>query len=238
MENKGRTFEISKLQFANERIAKFDNLSEKLSIRIFLELSKFRYNNLFVTSSDKKLSINLSKVFSGNGPKDKLLIFAFFTKFLILSNSEEEISTSLKAKADKLECFDDITASAKSLKFPSGLFLKDNLGKYYLYIFDDTFKANIKALEKFLGVKKLHFGSSEELENILKLIPGGVTPLGIINDSKTQVTVIIDNSLVNQLILMHMDTNTITISIDYNDLIKYITYLKHEYKIFKGDNNE
>lgn len=118
------------------------------------------------------------------------------------------------------------------------LFLKDNFGKYYLYIFEDTKKANIKALEKFLGVKKLHFGSSEELENILKLIPGGVTPLGIINDSKTQVTIIIDNGLVNQKILMHMDTNTITVSIDYSDLIKYITYLKHEYKIFKGDNNE
>ena len=71
------------------------------------------------------------------------------------------------------------------------LFLKDNLGKYYLYIFEDTNKANIKALEKFLEVKKLHFGSSEELENILKLIPGGVTPLGIINDSKPKLLLLL-----------------------------------------------
>lgn len=118
------------------------------------------------------------------------------------------------------------------------LFLKDNLGKYYLYVFEDTKKANIKALEKFLGVKKLHFGSSEELENILKLIPGGVTPLGIINDTSNLVCIILDESLVNNKLLVHLNTNTTTVSIDYSDLIKYITYLKHEYKIFKGDNNE
>ena len=64
------------------------------------------------------------------------------------------------------------------------------------------------------------------------MLTGGVTPLGIINDTNNQVIIIIDHNLVNKLLLMHTETNTKTISINYNDLIKYITYLQHQYLVF------
>ena len=111
------------------------------------------------------------------------------------------------------------------------LFLKSNNGQYYLYILEDIKRADLKALEKFLNAK-IHFASSTALNNILKLLPGGVTPLGIINDTNNQVIIIIDHNLVNKLLLMHTETNTKTISINYNDLIKYITYLQHQYLVF------
>lgn len=112
------------------------------------------------------------------------------------------------------------------------LFLKSNTNKYYLFILPDDLLGNIKSLEKFLNIKKLHFVSAEELKQILGLMPGGVTPLGIINDTSNLVTIIIDASLVNKTLLMHPDTNTKTLAIKYNDLIKYIKYLNHDYLIF------
>ena len=60
----------------------------------------------------------------------------------------------------------------------------------------------------------------------------GVTPLGIINDTNNLVKVIIDKSLVNKTLLMHPEVNTKTLAIKYNDLIKYIEHLNHEYLIF------
>ena len=58
------------------------------------------------------------------------------------------------------------------------LFLKGNNNKYYLYILDDNKKGNLKELEMFLDIKKLHFAKEEELKSILGLDKGGVTPLG------------------------------------------------------------
>ena len=112
------------------------------------------------------------------------------------------------------------------------LFLKSDTNKYYLYLLPDDKLADIKSLEKFLHVKKLHFALATDLENILNLKQGGVTPLGIINDKNNLVTIIIDEHLKNKRLLMHPEVNTKTLSIEYNDLIKYIKYLNHNYLNF------
>ena len=108
------------------------------------------------------------------------------------------------------------------------LFLKGN-NKYYLYLLEDNKKGNLKELERLLNIKKLHFASNEELKRILNLDKGGVTPLGIINDKEGLVTIIIDSGLEGKVLLMHPETNAKTLAIKYQDLLKYIKYLKHEY---------
>ena len=112
------------------------------------------------------------------------------------------------------------------------LFLKGNNDKYYLYILDDNKKGNLKELEIFLDIKKLHFAKEEELKSILDLDKGGVTPLWIINDNNNLVTIIIDSNLKNKVLLMHPEVNTKTLAIRYQDLLKYIKYLNHDYIIF------
>lgn len=112
------------------------------------------------------------------------------------------------------------------------LFLKGDNDKYYLYFLEDNKKGNLKELEKFLNVKKLHFANEVELKSILGLDKGGVTPLGIINDKDNLVTVIIDFNLKNKVLLMHPEVNTRTLAISYQDLLKYIKYLGHDYLIF------
>lgn len=108
------------------------------------------------------------------------------------------------------------------------LFLKGN-NKYYLYLLEDNKKGNLKELERLLNIKKLHFASNEELKRILNLDKGGVTPLGIINDKEGLVTIIIDSGLEGKVLLMYPETNAKTLAIKYQDLLKYIKYLKHEY---------
>lgn len=117
------------------------------------------------------------------------------------------------------------------------LFLKRDNNKYYLYLLEDNKKGNLKELEKILQIKKLHFATPEELKRILGLDKGGVTPLGIINDKDNLVTVIIDSNLKDKVLLMHPEVNTKTIALKYDDLLKYIKYLKHEYIIFEGELN-
>lgn len=108
------------------------------------------------------------------------------------------------------------------------LFLKDK-HNYYLVLMLDSKKCDLKQLSNDLNVKKLSFASVEELDSILKLEKGSVTPLGIINDTLCLVKIVIDRSLVGNDLLVHPNRNDRTISINYNDLIKIIEYTKHEY---------
>lgn len=112
------------------------------------------------------------------------------------------------------------------------LFLKDKSNNYYLYLLQDEKKADLKSLAIYLNTKHLTFASENDLWNILHLKKGSVTPLGIINDYSHQTIIIIDSILKNKKLLVHPNTNTKTISIDYNDLIKFIEFLGNAYKIY------
>ncbi len=112
------------------------------------------------------------------------------------------------------------------------LFLTDKKGHYYLYILKDDKRADLKDLAFKLKVLKLTFGSEEDLNTLLGLSKGSVTPLGIINDKDNKVTLVIDKDLVDKKLLCHPNVNTKTISIEYKDLIKLIEYEKHNYIVY------
>lgn len=109
------------------------------------------------------------------------------------------------------------------------LFLKSG-DQYYLYILKANKRAELKVIAKQINSKRLSFASDEELEKYLKLTPGSVSPLGIINDDG-KVIVIIDQSIINQQILVHPNNNRATISINYVDLLLIINKTNHRYII-------
>lgn len=112
------------------------------------------------------------------------------------------------------------------------LFLTDKKGRYFLILMEENKRANMKEIARLLNVSHLSFASTEALKNILKLKQGSVTPLGIMNDRDNLVELVIDSDLKNKKVLVHPNTNTRTISIDFNDLIKFIEYEKHKYVYF------
>lgn len=111
------------------------------------------------------------------------------------------------------------------------LFLKDKKKNFYLLVLEENKKANLKELESFLQTKNLKFANPDNIKEILEVEPGAITPLAIINNHNNKTKVILDKDLNNSKILVHPDTNTKTISLDYIDLIKLIEYTNHEYII-------
>ena len=109
------------------------------------------------------------------------------------------------------------------------LFLTDNKNNYYLVIIKDNKMANLKEIQKLLKTPNLSFASTNKLKEILNLLPGSVTPLSIIYDNNNKVTLLIDSDLKNKRLLFHPNINTKTISIKYEDLIRFIEYEKHQY---------
>ncbi len=116
------------------------------------------------------------------------------------------------------------------------LFLESKKQELFLYTVPQDKKVNLKELAQILGVTRLHFAPPEVLEEVLGVIPGSVTPLGIINDTKNRVTILLDKKLKNKKVLVHPNRNTATISIEYKDLIKVIDNLNHKHLEIKIEN--
>ena len=128
-----------------------------------------------------------------------------------------EQAQGIKNKIDGLGC--------------KNLFLTDKNGKYILIVLSENKKVNIKQIEKIVNTSHLSFAKETELKSILQLEQGSVTPFGILNDNDNKVMIVIDNDLKGKKLLFHPNVNTKTISISYDDLIKFIEFEKHNYKL-------
>ena len=108
------------------------------------------------------------------------------------------------------------------------LFLKTQKKEHFLYTLPEDKQINLKNLSEILEVTRFHFASPETLEEVLGVIPGSVTPLAIMNDTGNKVTVVLDKELKGKRVLVHPNRNTATISIKYEDLIKFIASENHK----------
>lgn len=106
------------------------------------------------------------------------------------------------------------------------LFLRDNKKQnYYLVVVREEKRVNLNELRDLIHSRRLTFASEEELDSILHLVRGSVTPLGILNDQSHMVQVFLDSSFEHKTIGCHPNTNTATVWLQTDDLVNLI----HEY---------
>ena len=73
------------------------------------------------------------------------------------------------------------------------LFLKDKKrGTFYLISLLVDTDVQLRELAKLVGAKELRFANEEQLKENLNLLPGSVTPFGLINDTKGSVKYFLD----------------------------------------------
>ncbi len=112
------------------------------------------------------------------------------------------------------------------------IFLTNKRGGYFLVLIKDNKRLDINMLESIFNTGHLSFCSDIELKDILGVESGSVSVFNIINDKLNKVFIFIDRELVSKRVLFHPNINTRTISINYNDVIRVIDYLNHDYKLF------
>lgn len=116
------------------------------------------------------------------------------------------------------------------------LFVRDDKkSNYYLITVKGNKKVDLKKFRKENNTRPLSFASEEDLMNIMHLIPGSVTPLGVLNDYDNKVIVFIDDSFLEEsgIIGIHPNDNTATVWLYTNDLINIIKKNGNEVKFAK-----
>jgi Ala-tRNA(Pro) deacylase len=108
------------------------------------------------------------------------------------------------------------------------LFLTDAKGKLYLAVTLEKKRVDLKGVSKQIGAKRLSFASNDILENMLNIKPGGVTPFALINDINKHIVVLFDQDILKERKLsFHPLVNTETITINTEDILKFINYCGH-----------
>ena len=134
---------------------------------------------------------------------------------------------------------------SKSLRcrLPGGhvknLFLRDKKKRIWLVVAEENRLIDLKTFRKRIGAQgSLSFGSPDLLMEVLGVIPGAVTPFGLMNDTQGRVTVILDEELMDlDLVNVHPLRNDATTAIKSTDLLTFIRDCGHDPQIMnlKGD---
>ena len=100
------------------------------------------------------------------------------------------------------------------------LFLRDDKHRaYYLLTCREDVRVDLKTLQHQIGSRRLSFASADDLRDMLGLIPGSVTPLGLLNDEARRVRFLLDEAFAGRLISAHPNENTATIFLQTDDLL-------------------
>ena len=86
-------------------------------------------------------------------------------------------------------------------------------------------RVDLKKFQKKNGTRRLSFASADDLMAIMGLIPGAVTPLGVLNDEERRVEVCLDRDFLAEpgKIGVHPNDNTATVWLKTGDLIALIS---------------
>lgn len=113
------------------------------------------------------------------------------------------------------------------------LFLRDKKKRRYILL---TARAerelDLKAIAKEHGLPRLSFASEDELREILGLLRGSVTPMGLLNDKAGKVTFLLDRTLKGERLVVHPNTNTRSLSLECSDLLRLTAAAGHECELF------
>ncbi len=101
------------------------------------------------------------------------------------------------------------------------LFVRDDKKRnYYLITVKGGKRVDLKEFRKAHETRPLTFASPEDLMVIMKLIPGAVTPLGLLNDDELKVKFFVDRDFYegSGIIGVHPNDNTATVWLKTADL--------------------
>lgn len=115
------------------------------------------------------------------------------------------------------------------------LFVRDDKkSSYYLITVRGGKRVDLQEFRKSYGTRRLSFASAEDLERLLGLFPGSVTPLGLLNNAEKNVKLFLDSDFgEDDLIGVHPNENTATVWLKAGDLVRLIREHGNEVELIK-----
>jgi Ala-tRNA(Pro) deacylase len=108
------------------------------------------------------------------------------------------------------------------------LFVRTDTGRYYLIATLESKRVDFNRLGKNLKIGRISFAEPEKMLAYLGVQPGSVTMLALINDTASQVELLVDNDLwIKDCWQCHPLVNTSTLVISCQDMEKFFNLSGH-----------
>ena len=112
------------------------------------------------------------------------------------------------------------------------LYLRDKKKLNWLVCTLEDKNIDLKILAEQIGSTRLSFGSPDRLWEFLGVKPGSVTVFALINDTASEVNLVLDEDLLaHEQVNFHPLINTMTTTISSLDLLRFIRACGHEPQI-------
>lgn len=100
---------------------------------------------------------------------------------------------------------------------------------FYLLMIKETKSFKTKDISKQLGVSRLSFGTPEDMQRLLHISPGAVSPMGLLFESARDVHLVMDRALLSAPELgCHPCVNTASIRLSMQDFLNvYLPAVHH-----------
>lgn len=150
------------------------------------------------------------------------------------AQSVYEVLDSLGISYERMEhppvqTMEDCKAIEKALGAPvcKNLFLQTRQGtEYFLLLIEGEKRFRTAEVSKKIGRSRLSFGNEEKLYELLGLLPGAISPMGLIHDKDHVIQLLIDQDVLgHDRICVHPCVNTQSVAMDTKDFREI--FLRH-----------
>lgn len=105
---------------------------------------------------------------------------------------------------------------------------------FYLLLMPGGKKFKTAQLSRQIGSARLSFADAEHMEQLLDITPGSVSVLGLMNDTKHKVRLLIDEDVIrgHEFIGCHPCVNTSSLKLKTSDILDtFLPWIKHPYTL-------
>lgn len=105
------------------------------------------------------------------------------------------------------------------------LFIRDDKKRnFYLITVKGDKRVDLKKFKQEHGTRSLQFANADMLMDMMGLIPGAVTPMGLLNDTECRIEWFLDRDFMdkNGMIGVHPNDNAATVWMKPSDLVELI----------------
>lgn len=108
------------------------------------------------------------------------------------------------------------------------LFLKDGGGSFWLITVPAEARVDLKALPAAVGCKRVSFAKADDMQRLIAIAPGSVTPLAAINARPGAIQVVLDAALADApCVYVHPLRNTASMALAGSDILRLLRHWGH-----------
>lgn len=137
-------------------------------------------------------------------------------------------------KADHPKAYTMEELQAFDLPYPNrdakNVFVRDRKkNNYFLITIRGHKRVDLHAVREKFGTSRLSFASDEDLDDILGVELGSVSPFTLLNDTENKVQFVLDDEFKtgNEIIAAHPNENTATLYLNVHDLVDLLEETDH-----------